>query len=155
MRKLLVFIFLSIAVSCFGQSNFRYEIDTLKAELERNHMKYRTYKNDKLISEREAYAFPVKKRVARFHVFGNPFFRREIEADSLVYHGYSLMIEENGYHRKQYYENGKLIHTQFFDPEGESINGQVFIQHNERIYHDRICAEDTGHFFIHGGKKSK
>jgi hypothetical protein len=155
MQHILFIALILISTVSFAQTRDYYKIDTLQIEHERTLVRYAHFADNQLKSEREAWFYPVEMKVPRFNIFGNGIFTKYMEADSIAYHGYSLIIEDNGCYRNILYENGKALTTQYFNATGESISGLEFLNQNENYLQKPFCGELMGVYFFRGKGKRR
>lgn len=149
-NKYLIIILTLVCLSSNAQNLSTWtDIDTLESFDNMVLVNYKIYHDSTLSEETQAFLYQTTIEVSRFPAIPN-LFKREITADSIVFHGLRSIYWDNGYRKLEKYNEGNFISMTFFNQLGEEISEQEF-NHNNHV--NGPCGIVNGHYLIHGQKK--
>ncbi len=150
MKKSLIIILTLVGFSGNAQNLFTWtDIDTLESFDNRVLVNYKIYHDSTLLEKTQAFLYLTTIEVSRFQAFPN-LFKKEITADSIVFHGLRSIYLDNSYRKLEKYNEGNLISITFFNQFGKEISEQEF-NHNNHV--NGPCGIVNGQYLIHGQKK--
>ena len=148
-RVLLVFIFTLVLLSAKAQKTaYTNTVDTIQVFEDKLFVHFKSFKDSVEFEDCYALLFPVKLKVPRFRMFPN-FLRKEVEADSVVYHGYRTVYAANRHYVFETYNMGELLSTKFYSADGVEISESEFPEFVDR---NTRCGNSSTRYFIYGKK---
>jgi len=149
-KTLIIIILILIGFSGITQNkSIRTIIDTLERFDNKALVNLKTYSDSTLIEDSQAFLYLTTIKHSKFKIFPN-LFKKEIVADSVVFHGLRTIYLDNGYYKHEKYNEGNLTSMTFFNQSGKEISEQEFNKNNHNI---GPCGNNMGIFLIHGQKK--
>lgn len=130
MLKVLSLITLLIIISVTLQATETTswtETDTLEVFEDKVYVRMRTYKDSILTEDIQSYLYPTTIVFPKFRFFPY-FFKEEVEADSVVYHGTVKIFDEKGNYRIGKYNNGRVLIMAYYDPSGRLITKDKYYE---------------------------
>jgi hypothetical protein len=152
-RKTTIIIMLSfIGFSANAQNNtvFSVTIDTLEQLDNKVLYSLKTYADSTLTEEAQAFLYQTTLKIPKFKRLPN-LFKKELAADSIVFHGLRTTYLNNRYYKQEQYDNGNLKSNAFYNESGKEISLEEFNKYNGRR---GPCGDVLGYFLIHGRKKN-
>lgn len=143
---LIILTFTLIGVSSIAQKIDSWsELDTIRKFPDKTLIHFVTYNDSIIIKECQAYFFPIKMEFPRFRIF-QQWLTKEIDADSLVYHGETITYLDEGYFMIETFENGSLRSKVYFDSSGKEIPEHPFPEKKEN--YRGPGGDNVTHYFI-------
>ena len=138
----------------FCQSgNIEWKIDTIQKDSEKSYLYYEVYKDSILLETANAYFYPISYSAPKFCplticILGK-FFKNEVQADNIVFHG-TTKNWKDGKYRIGKYENGEKKEMTYFDSGGNEITYKDFYGN---IRSEGDPEHGTNQYIIHGTEK--
>ncbi len=117
----LVIAWIILGLSTHAQSSIRTDFDTIQKYPNKTLVHYKTYKDSVLIEDSQAFLYPVILVSPRFCILKN-FFKTEIIADSVVFHGQTTSYLANRCYKTESYNEGVLLSTKYYNSSNQEIS---------------------------------
>ncbi|MBK0404801.1 hypothetical protein I5M27_17550 [Adhaeribacter sp. BT258] len=145
-----IFIIISLKLQAQEKKSWT-DFDTIQIFPNKVLVHFKTFEDSTLIESTQAYLYPTIIKVPKFRLLGIFFFKTELKADSIVYHGTKTSFLSNRFYKIEEFENGLLLKgPMFFDTNGIEITEQEFLAKNNVR---GPCGEIIERYFITGQKK--